>query len=257
MNKGVIGINKLQEAFDDRFIASPEINYPDKKKEIYITSKISGCDERLSEIVVDAAREIRKQALEDFSLTKIFSTRLIINFCYLISRMPPEYIKSNIEHAIINKLAENTEEKKSIAMILDGKMFEKKLREALIPKEELSKLENENAKHQEELKDYSEIIEEMKTWINNYQRNHRNRSLINSKGEIKWSPLEWIWARKKRVLQNYMKLTEELRLPQLYKQETEKNHVYNGTLTLKYIKWIYKSRNSQLLELMKEKYPVI
>ncbi|MHA1805261.1 MAG: AAA family ATPase [Promethearchaeota archaeon] len=257
MNKGVIGINKLQEALNDRFIASPEINYPEKKKEIYITSKISGCDERVSEIVVDAAREIRKQALEDFSLTKIFSTRLIINFCYLISHMPPKYIKTNIEHAIINKLADNTEEKKSIAMILDGKMFEKKLREALIPKEQLRAIENDEANYHEDLKDHSEVIEEMRTWINKYKTTHGNRSIVNSKGEIKWSPLEWIWTKKKRVLQDYMRLTEDLGLPQSYKQETGKKYVHNGSLTLKYIKWIYKSRNSQLLEFMKEKYPVI
>ncbi|KKM05579.1 hypothetical protein LCGC14_1752670, partial [marine sediment metagenome] len=36
LNKGVIGINKLQEAFEDRFIVSPEINYPIKQKEIEI-----------------------------------------------------------------------------------------------------------------------------------------------------------------------------------------------------------------------------
>ena len=64
LNKGVIGINKLQEAFEDRFIVSPEIDYPIKQKEIEIATNISGCDRKLAEIVVDAARQIRKQAIK-------------------------------------------------------------------------------------------------------------------------------------------------------------------------------------------------
>ncbi len=73
MNKGVIGINKLQEAFEDRFIITPEISYPLKSKEIDIASQISGCKKKIAEIVVDAARQIRKQAIQDYSITKIFS----------------------------------------------------------------------------------------------------------------------------------------------------------------------------------------
>ncbi|GAG33094.1 unnamed protein product, partial [marine sediment metagenome] len=64
LNKGVIGINKLQEAFEDRFIVSPEINYPIKQKEIEIATAISGCDKNIAELVVDVARQIRKQALK-------------------------------------------------------------------------------------------------------------------------------------------------------------------------------------------------
>ncbi|MFX0106369.1 MAG: AAA family ATPase, partial [Candidatus Hodarchaeota archaeon] len=113
MNKGVAGINKLQEAFEDRFIISPEINYPLKNKEIDIAIKMSGCRKRIAEIVVDAARQIRKQAIQDFSITKIFSTRLVVNFCILISQMPPKFLKNNIENVILNKLGNTPEEKKS------------------------------------------------------------------------------------------------------------------------------------------------
>jgi MoxR-like ATPase len=118
MNKGVAGINNLQEAFEDRFIICPEINYPLKDKEIEIVVKILGCNSKIAEIVVDAAHQIRKQAIQDFSITKIFSTRLIVNFCMLISKMPSTYLKDNIENVIINKLGTTPEEKKSIAMIL-------------------------------------------------------------------------------------------------------------------------------------------
>ena len=51
LNKGVAGINKLQEAFEDRFIISPEINYPLKDKEIEIVVKISGCSKKIAGIV--------------------------------------------------------------------------------------------------------------------------------------------------------------------------------------------------------------
>ena len=46
MNKGVAGINKLQEAFEDRFIISPEINYSLKNKEIEIAVQMSGCKKK-------------------------------------------------------------------------------------------------------------------------------------------------------------------------------------------------------------------
>ncbi|TES95307.1 MAG: AAA family ATPase, partial [Promethearchaeota archaeon] len=133
MNKSVLGINKLQEAFEDRFLVCPEITYPTKQKEIEIAVKLSGCKKMVAETVVDAARQIRKQAIKDFSITKIFSTRLIVNFCLIVSNMSPDYLRYNIENVIINKLGENQEEKKSIAMILDGKLFEDNLKKYLVP----------------------------------------------------------------------------------------------------------------------------
>ena len=45
--------------------------------------------------------------------------------------MSPDYLRYNIENVIINKLGENQEEKKSIAMILDGKLFEDNLKKYL------------------------------------------------------------------------------------------------------------------------------
>ena len=62
---------------------------------IDIVTQISGCSRKIAEIVVDVARQIRKQAIHDYSITKIFSTCLIVNFCMLVSKMPPKYIKHN------------------------------------------------------------------------------------------------------------------------------------------------------------------
>jgi hypothetical protein len=66
--------------------------------------------------------------------------------------MAPKFLRHNIENIIINKLGENQEEKKSIAMILDGKMFESKLRGLLNPES------NSKVVHEEEI-ELSETVE--------------------------------------------------------------------------------------------------
>jgi len=253
MNKGVIGISKLQEAFEDRFIVCPEINYPEKQKEIHIAAKISGCDERIAEIVVDAARQIRKQALKDFSISKIFSTRLIINFCLLISKMPLKFIKQNIENVIINKLGENQEEKKSIAMILDGKMFESKLRGILTNTEiiEIQSL-NPSPNYQER-----NVIENMKNSVNTYINKFGRSNAFKQNGHIKWKMFEYFWRNRRSILQNYFKLTEKADLHKDYRQNTGNNHFYRNNITMKYIKWLFQQKHDELYIFMKQICPVI
>jgi len=253
MNKGVAGINKLQEAFEDRFIISPEINYPLKNKEIDIAIKMSGCKEKIAEIVVDAARQIRKQAIQDFSITKIFSTRLIVNFCMLISKMPPKFLKNNIENVILNKLGNTPEEKKSIAMILDGKMFESKLKEELINKASLTRV------GEEAIDNFSvdQIILKTKSCFDKYIKTWGKGNTIKKNGNIMWKPLQWMWNKNRLILQEYIKLTELLRLPVIYKQETGKDYIYNEVLTLNYIRWLYQQKIEELTNFMVKIFPVI
>jgi len=253
MNKGVAGINKLQEAFEDRFIISPEINYPLKNKEIDIAIKMSGCRKRIAEIVVDAARQIRKQAIQDFSITKIFSTRLVVNFCMLISQMPPKFLKNNIENVILNKLGNTPEEKKSIAMILDGKMFESKLKEELIKKKYIKKGYESN------LKDFSieQVISKTKLCFNKYIKTWGKDNTIKKNGNIMWKPLQWMWNKNRKILQEYIQLTEFLSLPVKYKQETGKDHIYNEELTLYYIRWLYQQKTEDLTKFMTQIFPVL
>ena len=253
MNKGVIGINKLQEAFEDRFIITPEISYPLKNKEIDIASQISGCKKKIAEIVVDAARQIRKQAIQDYSITKIFSTRLVVNFCMLISLMPPKYLKHNIENVIINKLGTNTEEKKSIAMILDGKMFETKLKEELISK----KTTLMNWKCELDKDSLDQLLTNTKACFTNYISKYGQSNAFRHNGSIMWKLIQWMWLNKRETLQNYFQLTEILSLPTKYKQQTGKDYIYNGNITLNYIKWIYQQKPKDLSKFMKELYPVL
>ncbi|MHA1670008.1 MAG: AAA family ATPase [Promethearchaeota archaeon] len=252
MNVGVIGINKLQEAFEDRFIITPEITYPLKSKEIDIARQISGCKKKVAEIVVDAARQIRKQAIQDYSITKIFSTRLVVNFCILISLMPPKYLKHNIENVIINKLGTTTEEKRSIAMILDGKMFETKLKEELISKT-TSIMTGESIIDKDSL---DQILTDTKACVANYISKYGQSNAFRFNGGILWKLIQWMWLNKKKTLQDYFQLTKFLNLHTQYKQQTGKNYIYNGNITLSYIKWIYRQKSEDLKKFMDE-YPVL
>ncbi|KKN30099.1 hypothetical protein LCGC14_0837510 [marine sediment metagenome] len=253
LNKGVIGINKLQEAFEDRFIVSPEINYPIKQKEIEIATQISGCDRILAEIVVDAARQIRKQAIKDFSITKIFSTRLIVNFCGIISNMSPKFLRNNIENIIINKLGENQEEKKSIAMILDGKMFEEKLKNHLRSGDSKTQNEEIDLKKVEELR----IVATMKKHVSNYIKVYGREKALKKNGEILWKLLEWFWYNNRKILRDYIQITKKLELDGLYRKITGKNFKYGGEVTLSYIRWLYRQKKVDLSKFMKYKYPVL
>ncbi|MFX1358588.1 MAG: AAA family ATPase [Promethearchaeota archaeon] len=254
MNKGVAGINKLQEAFEDRFIICPEVNYPLKNKEIEIVSKISGCKSKIAEIVVDTARQIRKQAIQDFSITKIFSTRLIVNFCILISKMPPVFLKNNIENVIINKLGTTPEEKKSIAMIIDGKMLESKIREQLeerkpvdLINESTFEMSNENV---------NQIISLTRVCFKDYIDKYGIKNTFKFNGLIMWKVIHWMWLHNRKTFQQYIQLTEKFNLPYQYNEETGKSYLYNGGVTLNYIRWIYQNNSEILNKIIKEIFPV-
>ncbi len=253
LNKGVIGINKLQEAFEDRFIVSPEINYPIKQKEIEIATQISGCDRILAEIVVDAARQIRKQAIKDFSITKIFSTRLIVNFCGIISNMSPKYLRNNIENIIINKLGENQEEKKSIAMILDGKMFEEKLKNYLRSGDSKTQPDEIDLTKVEEQK----IVATMKQHVSKYIQFYGRDKALKKNGDILWKLLEWFWFNNRKILRGYIQITKNIALDELYRKITGKNFKYRGEVTLNYIRWLFRQKQHDLSKFMKDTYPVL
>jgi hypothetical protein len=253
MNKGVVGINKLQEAFEDRFIICPELDYAPKNKEIEIAMEISGCDKKIAELVVDAARQIRKQATEDYSLSKIFSTRLIVNFCRLISKMPVKYLKNNIENIIINKLGETQEEKKSIAMILDGKMFEKRLNNILtgVKNRDLGKfIKKENQKD-------LTFIPTLKKGIQFYISRYGEKGIFKNNNLIMWKFIDWLWRNYKNEFTGYMKLTEGLNWHVQYKKVTGRDHLYQGKITLKYLRWLFRRRKNYFEDLMKNYYPIL
>jgi Holliday junction resolvasome RuvABC ATP-dependent DNA helicase subunit len=260
MNKGVVGINKLQESFGDRFIIAPEITYPNKEKEVEIVSKISGCEKIIAELVVDAAHQIRKQATEDFSISRLFSTRLIVNFCLLITQMPHKFLNENIKNGIIHKLGDTVEERKSIAMILDGKMFKQKLRSILNGEEQIDQgstvKKEKKAVNSALTPSERKAIDEMNLAKNEYVKRWGKGQIFRKNGELMWKFLEWMWKYKREVLRNYMVLTEKLEYQKKYKRSTGKNHIYRGKITLKFIHWVYKHKNYDLVIFLRRLYPI-
>ncbi len=255
MNKGVIGINKLQEAFEDRFLVCPEITYPSKKKEIEIAIKLSGCKKLVAETVVDAARQIRKQAMKDFSITKIFSTRLIVNFCLIVSNMSPDYLRYNIENIIINKLGENQEEKKSIAMILDGKLFEDNLKKYLNLRSDVKSDIKAGIILQRAPE--AKVISNFKSKVEKYVFELGNGKYKNKSGSLMWKFFEWFWKEHRTSLKDYLQLTEKLGYHKVYKESTGHSHLYNGEITFAFIKWLYRSKNKDLMDFMRRTCPVL
>ena len=255
MNKGVIGINKLQEAFEDRFLVCPEITYPSKKKEIEIAVKLSGCKKMVAETVVDAARQIRKQAIKDFSITKIFSTRLIVNFCLIVSNMSPDYLRYNIENVIINKLGENQEEKKSIAMILDGKLFEDNLKKYLNLRSDVKSDIKAGIILQRAPE--AKVISNFKSKVEKYVFELGNGKYKNKSGSLMWKFFEWFWKEHRTSLKDYLQLTEKLGYHKVYKESTGHSHLYNGEITFAFIKWLYRSKNKDLMDFMRRTCPVL
>jgi hypothetical protein len=234
MNKGVIGINKLQEAFEDRFLVCPEITYPTKQKEIEIAVKLTGCKDKVAETVVDAARQIRKQAIKDFSLTKIFSTRLIVNFCLIVSKMSSNYLTYNIE-------------KKSIAMILDGKLFEDNLRKYLNPQTEIDlglkgNLDPPRAPE-------SKIVNNFRSKVEKYVFELENAKYKNKNGSLMWKFFDWFWQHDRTALKDY--------IHEVYNESTGNSHLHNGEITLTYIKWLYRNKNKDLMDFMRRICPVL
>ncbi|MHA1509254.1 MAG: hypothetical protein ACTSO6_11180, partial [Promethearchaeota archaeon] len=194
-------------------------------------------------------------AIKDFSITKIFSTRLIVNFCLIVSNMSPDYLRYNIENVIINKLGENQEEKKSIAMILDGKLFEDNLKKYLIPSSDAKSGLKTNliSPRAPEVK----VISNFKSKVEKYVFELGNGKYKNENGSLMWKFFDWFWHQHRTSLKDYIQLTEKLGYHKVYKENTRRNHIYNGEITFRYIKWLYRDKNKDLMDFMRRICPVL
>jgi len=209
----------------------------------------------VAETVVDAARQIRKQAIKDFSITKIFSTRLIVNFCLIVSSMSSDYLRYNIENIIINKLGENQEEKKSIAMILDGKLFEDNLKKYLVQSSDVkSDLVKELISPRAT---EAKIISNFKIKVEKYVFELENGKFKNKNGSLMWKFFDWFWQHHRTSLKNYIQLTEKLGYHKVYKEFSGLSHLYKEEITLSYIKWLYRNKNKDLMDFMRRICPVL
>jgi len=169
--------------------------------------------------------------------------------------MSSAYLRYNIENVIINKLGENQEEKKSIAMILDGKLFEDNLRKYLIPKSDIKSgvIMNQIIPRAPEAK----IINNFRSKVEKYVFELENTKYKNKNGSLMWKFFEWFWEHDRTSLKDYMQLTEQLGYHKVYKDITGLSHLYNGEITFKYIKWLYRNKNRDLMDFMKRICPVL
>jgi hypothetical protein len=166
--------------------------------------------------------------------------------------MPIKFLKNNIENVILNKLGNTPEEKKSIAMILDGKMFESNL------KKELFKIkENIIWQNIEDYHSVEEIINKARACYELFSNKYKKGTNSPENGHIIWKLIEWMWQNHRNILQEYFKLTDMLSLPNAYKQETGKEYIYNGRLTFRYIRWLYQQKPVELNKFMRKVFPIL
>jgi len=124
MNLNVLGVNELQEAFDDRFWMNKLMEYAPAHQEVKILCEMSGCKKQVAELIVDVAHKFREAASpQQLSIPKVFSTRLAVNFAKIVTRMKNDYIEENVRDMIVNKLAKEPAEIQTAQGILAGKDF--------------------------------------------------------------------------------------------------------------------------------------
>ena len=72
-----------------------------------------------------------------------------------------------------------------------------------------------------------------------------------------WKFFKWFWQEYRTSLKDYIQLTEKLGYHKVYQESTGHSHLYNGEITLSYIKWLYRNRNKDLMDFMRRTCPVL
>jgi len=245
MNRNVLGINSLQEAFNDRFFLNLTIEYPEKAKEAEIVSKISKCSLKLADLIIEAGQHLRKMA-ENGSVSKIFSTRMGVNFASVLTSMGASYVEENIKSMIVTKLSDEADEEESIKQMLSGLKFESRLKEILTVAKPTETPAPSSVPTESVLEDMRKVVEE-----------YFPMGKIFKAGKLTYSFLEWSWANHKDIVQKYFELTKEMGLFEEYEKETSKTVHYGGALTFTYINWIYQHRHHKLIDFMAKRYSVL
>jgi hypothetical protein len=84
-----------------------------------------------------------------------------------------------------------------------------------------------------------------------------NAKYKNKNGSLMWKFFEWFWDNDRTALKDYMQLTEKMGYQNLYTENTGNKHLCNGEITLKYIKWLYRNKNKDLMDFMRRICPVL
>ena len=134
MNENLEGVFRVQGSVLSRIMIWIGLDYAPKALESKIITMVSGIDKRISNIVCDAASELRRAATKaDATIERAISTRELISFCESIM-VPGSKLETMFDYTICNKLIENEKERRAIYTLIDeGKNFFGKIRDVLNP----------------------------------------------------------------------------------------------------------------------------
>ncbi len=129
INEGLTGTYDIQQSVLSRIKLYIRLGYPNKKLESMILSIQSGIDPKIATIICDAGTELRRAATElDGTISRAVSTRELIAFASMIM-VPDIKLEIAFDYTVVNKLADEIDEKRSILVLIDeGKDFFKKIR---------------------------------------------------------------------------------------------------------------------------------
>lgn len=106
---------------------------------------------------------------------------------------------------------------------------------------------------------YSEakIISNFRSKVDRYVFELSNAIYKNKNGNLMWKFFDWFWRHERTTLKDYIQLTEKMGYHLVYKEKTGKNHIHNGEITLKYIRWLYRNKSKDLMDFMSRICPVL
>ena len=143
MNPDIMGVNELQDSVRDRANIVIHMNYPNVNKESQLVHKITGYPERCLRNFVGVIHDCRLLKLRDHKITKVPSTRALLDWIKYTKTMGTEIA---YEMTIVNRYGCNEDERNAIRVIGRGKCIAKtKLVDDII-KEKNKKELSQNAK---------------------------------------------------------------------------------------------------------------
>jgi len=127
MNPDILGVNELQDSVRDRTNFIIKLDYPSVEKESKIVSELTGLDEAITMKFVEIINECRRLKTEDYSISKVPSTRAVIDWIHYSKAWGVEIA---FELCVVNKYSTNEDEAKAIRKIKMGK----KIQNIILPK---------------------------------------------------------------------------------------------------------------------------
>jgi Mg-chelatase subunit ChlI len=258
MNPGITGTVQLQPAFKNRFTTIIEVDYPTFKREVEIIKEMSGTTDEIAKIVAETGRQLRDACVKDWSLESPFSTRSMVNFCDVINDIPLKFLDYAIETSIINLICSDDSHHQTVNSLMSGQDFKAKLEKAI--KNSRGEVKPEvivEVKPEVEMSENAII--DMKNLVFNYitgKGGDTNLVMYNTKGELKWGPLDIFWKSYNNITTEYFKLSTDI-FEAMYDLEQKKSPYKNGKITRTYIIWLYRHKKELLKNFMTKVAPVL